>query len=241
MSLPILNAPQYTLTVPSTKKKIKFRPFLVKEEKILLMAKESNNLNDIVSAIKTIITNCTYGKIDVNELATFDIEYIFLQIRGESVGKTIELSFVCNNKKGKKVCGESVPFMVDLKNLKVKFPKGHDKKIKITETIGCVMRYPEMDTILELGEIEKTKDFNIISLICESIEMIWDKDEIHYTKDLPKQDIIDFLDSMTTEQFKGFKQFFETMPSISYDIKTKCPKCESSINYTLRGIQDFFG
>lgn len=248
MSLPVLTSPEYSLTVPSTSQEISFRPFLVKEEKILLMAKESNDQKEIVSAMKNIISSCTFNKVDVNTLATFDIEYIFLNIRANSVGKLVDIALKCNSKvEGQKEpCKGKISMKIDLSKIKVEFPEGHSKKIKINDTVGCVMKYPSFDTLTTLGIINEdisgnNLDRSIYELVASCMESVWNNDEVHYTKDISKDDLNNFLDTMTSEQFKKFKEFFETMPALTHTVNYKCPSCGKEDTYTFKGITDFFG
>lgn len=243
MSLPKLSVPKYSIQIPSSKKDITFRPFLVKEEKLLLMAKESNDHKEVIEAMKTIISDCTYDAIsrdDVADMSTFDVEYIFLQIRSKSVGGVVEFSLVCDNIREdiNKPCKNSIPVQVDIDKINVFFPENHSPKIKITEDIGCVMKYPSLNTLMSIGD--DVKDSDMFDVVAGSVEMIWDKDEVFLAKDLQKEEIITFFDSMTTAQFKSFKEFFETMPVLKHTINVKCTKCNKKVERTLQGIQDFF-
>ncbi len=240
-NLPQLNAPSFTTVIPSTKENVKFRSFLVKEEKLLLMAKESDEIVDIINIVKDIISSCTFNSLDVDSLATFDVEYLFLQIRSKSVGRIVNMDFICNNTVDGKLCGEKIPISIDLDELEVSCPENHTNKFKITDNIGCVMKYPGLDLLSYIKELSTNSSNNeILKVIIELIDYIWEGDNVFYAKDTPKESLEEFIDSMTIEQFGCFKTFFQTIPSIEHEIVKKCPKCDKVLKHKLKGLQDFF-
>jgi hypothetical protein len=249
MALPVLTTPKYKLTIPSNGKEISYRPFVVKEEKILLMAKESKDPKEVIDSIKEVIAACTYNEVDVQSLATFDIEYIFLQIRSKAVSNTAEIALKCNHElEDGRYCDNKINLIVNLSTIKVEIPEGHTKKIPLTDTVGVVMRYPTFDLIDSLGifkqEIADIKEgiekVDLFKVIQESIELIWDGEELFYAKDASPEEMCAFMDSMTEEQFKKVRNFMDTIPSITHTVKFKCPVCLNESLYTFKGISDFF-
>ena len=235
MSLPVINAPTYELAIPSTKEKIKYRPFLVKEEKILLLAMEEDDEKTITIALKQIIENCTDGKVDVDKLALFDLEFIFLRIRAKSVGENVQVSLLCEDD------GETyVPVEIPLEEIKVVHTKGHKNKIKLTKDIGITMRYPQlnmmaMQTQGETPTVEAT--FNILG---DCIENITEGETVHERADFNDEELKTFLESLNTKQFQSIQQFFETMPKLQHIVEVENPKTKVVNTITLEGMQSFF-
>ena len=235
MSLPVINAPTYELAIPSTKEKIKYRPFLVKEEKILLLAMEEDDEKTITIALKQIIENCTDGKVDVDKLALFDLEFIFLRIRAKSVGENVQVSLLCEDD------GETyVPVEIPLEEIKVVHTKGHKNKIKLTKDIGITMRYPQlnmmaMQTQGETLTVEAT--FNILG---DCIENITEGETVHERADFNDEELKTFLESLNTKQFQSIQQFFETMPKLQHIVEVENPKTKVVNTITLEGMQSFF-
>lgn len=250
-SLPKLTVPTYTLTIPSTKKKVKFRPFLSKEEKILMMIKQSKNKDEVLQAMKDIIAVCTFNKLDINILAMFDVEYIFLQLRAKAVGEVIDIDMKCANEielpkaddhpagvePEKKECGNLVPFSINIEDIKVHFPKDHTNVIKLEKNIGITLRYPSINDI-DILEDESKTDVDVINHL---ISNIFDKDNVYEVSETPKVDIEEFIDNINPKQIEDIrKKFFYSMPSLSYTVKYKCSKCGNTGEYTFKGINDFF-
>ena len=244
MALPTIATPTYTLKVPSTNKSITYRPFLVKEEKILLMALESGDEKQMADSMKITISNCvSTEEFDVNPLALFDIEYIFLNIRAKSVGEVAEPVIKCTNED----CDEEITLSVDLTKVKVKKDRKHKKDIPLTDNIGVIMKYPDLDVVAKyeplIGEAAAAKASQteaLFGMIRESIETIWDGEELHSTKDYTMEEIDTFINSLDTKSFEKIQQFFETMPKLQHTVKYKCEKCETEGESTLTGLQDFF-
>jgi hypothetical protein len=242
MALPKLTAPEYTLELPSTGKKIKYRPFLVKEQKLLLTANEDDDEKEVIDAIKQVIKNCCLTKtLDVEDLPLFDIEYIFLQLRAKSVGEKATLFFThqeCpknNNSPSKK----QTEVEVDLSKIKIKKDPKHSTKIKLTNDVGIIMKYPKIELINTYTE-EDVSGEEIFKLIGKCIEQIYDSEGSYSSTDYTPEELDDFISSMTESQFGHFKDFFETMPSLTHSIKFTCVECEKEEEIEVKGIQHFF-
>ena len=233
MTLPTMNIPTYELEVPSTKKKLAYRPFLVKEEKILLMAMEEDKESQLNRALKQVVNNCTFEKIKVDKLPLFDLEYIFLRIRAKSVGEVTKLSLLCQDD------GETyVPVEIDLEEIEVEFQEGHTTKIELTEDVGIIMSYPTFE-FLDLNIAEA--DVNtLFTLIGNSIHQIYEGETVHERADFNKKELKTFLESLTSEQFKKVQNFFETMPRLRHTIEIENPKTQVMNSVTLEGLQAFF-
>ena len=238
MPLPKIVTPTYELELPSTEEKIQYRPFLVKEEKLLVIALESEDTKQITTAIKTVIKNCIVTKnIKVEDLPTFDIEFLFLNIRGKSVGEELEVNIICPDD------GETqVPVKINLDDIKVQKNEEHTKRIKIDGNIMMEMKYPSLDQF-----IKTNFDFNqknameqSFELIGSCIDKIFTADEAWSTADVTKKELVDFLESMNSSQFKDIEKFFETMPKLSHKIKVTNPKTEVETEVVLEGLASFF-
>ena len=237
MALPKLNTPTYELEVPSTDEKIKYRPFLVKEEKILLMALESGKNADIIQAVKDIVSECTFGKIDLGTMPMFDIEYIFLNIRAKSVGEISKLKLLCPDDKKTYVDTE-----VNLSEVQVQVEEGHTNKIELTDDMGMIMTYPTIDSFTETG-IQNVTASNMLDVISVCILQIYEKngEKVYQAKDQTKKELIEFVEQLNTKQFKELQKFFDTMPKLKHTVKVKNPKTKKSSEVVLTGLNDFFG
>jgi len=238
MPLPKISTPTYELELPSTEQTIKYRPFLVKEEKLLVIALESEDTKQITNAIKTVIKNCIETKgIKVESLPTFDIEFLFLNIRGKSVGEEIEVNIVCPDD------GETtVPVKINVDDIKIQKNSDHNKQIKLDDSIMMEMKYPSLDQFIKSNfdlSANNTMDQSF-ELISSCIDKIYTEDEVWSTSDVTKKELIDFLDQMNSTQFKEIEKFFETMPKLSHIIKVKNPVTEVESEVTLEGLSSFF-
>ena len=238
MPLPKIATPVYELELPSTGKTIEYRPFLVKEEKVLVIALESEDTKQITTAIKNVIKNCIKTKgIKVEELPTFDIEYLFLNIRGKSVGEEIEVNVTCPDD------GETqVPVTINLDDIEVQKNDEHTNRIKVDDSIMMEMKYPSLDQF-----IKNNFDFNdknamdqSFELIATCIDKIFTEDEVWAVEDCSKKEIVDFLEQMNSSQFKEIEKFFETMPKLSHKIKVKNPKTKKENEVVIEGLAGFF-
>ena len=237
MALPKLTTPTYELEVPSTDEKLKYRPFLVKEEKILLIALESGKNEDIINAVKEIVTECTFGKVDLGSIPMFDVEYIFLQIRAKSVGEVSQLSLLCPDDKT-----TYAQIEVDLSEVMVQVDKGHNPKIELTDEMGLIMRYPTIDSFVE-NNISEITASNMVDVIASCILQIYDKkgEEVFDAKDQSKKELVEFLEQLNSAQFKELQVFFDTMPKLKHVVTIENPKTKVKSDVILQGLNDFFG
>ena len=236
MAVPKINVQTYELAVPSTDEKIKYRPFLVKEEKILLIAMESGETKEMLQAVKDIVDECTFNKLKLGDMPMFDVEYIFLQIRAKSVGEVSELTLVAPDDKETKVNIE-----IDLSEIKVQESEGHTNKIELTDEMGIYMQYPTVDTFGKSGMTEITAT-NMLDVISSCIFEIYDKkgEEVFQAKDSTKKELVDFIEQLDTKQFAKIQDFFDTMPKLKHEVKVKNPKTKKESKVTLTGLNDFF-
>jgi len=233
MTLPTINVPTYELEIPSSKEKLTYRPFLVKEEKILLLAMEQDNENEMLAAVRQIIANCTYDKINIENLALFDLEYIFLRIRAKSVGEISKLQLLCEDD------GETYAEVeVNLEDVQVNFQDKHTNNITLSDDISLIMEYPQFNVVgLKEGDSETKYVFKLIK---QSISQIIDGETIHERVDFSDKELDTFLESLTTEHFKDVQNFFETMPKLQHEVKFKNPKTKKQNKVTLEGLNSFF-
>ena len=238
MPLPKIATPTYDLELPSTGQQIKYRPFLVKEEKVLVIALESEDNKQITNAIKAVLKNCILSKgIKVESLPTFDIEYLFLNIRGKSVGEDIEVNIICPDDEQ-----TEVPVTIALDDIEVQRDDNHTNKIKVDENIMMEMKYPSLEQF-----IKNNFDFNdknamdqSFDLIATCIDKIYTEDEVWASADCTKKEMKDFLEQMNSNQFKEIEKFFETMPKLSHSIKVTNPKTKVKSEVVLEGLASFF-
>ena len=237
MALPKLTTPTYELEIPSTDEKIKYRPFLVKEEKILMMAMESKSSADITQAVKDIVMECTFNKVDISNMPMFDVEYIFLNIRSKSVGEVSKLKILCQDD-GKTYADVEL----DLNEVKVQVGDDHTNKIELTEDMGLIMKYPTIDSFSETG-IRDINPSNMLDVISTCILQIYEKkgEKTYDPKDQTKKELTEFIEQLNTKQFKDVQKFFETMPKLKHEITVKNPKTKKESKITLTGLNDFFG
>ena len=237
MALPKLTTPTYELEIPSTDAKIKYRPFLVKEEKILMMAMESKKNTDIVQAVKDIVSECTFNKVDMSDLPMFDVEYIFLQIRSKSVREVSKIKLLCPDD-GKTYADVEL----NLNEVKVQVGDDHTNKIELDKNMGMIMKYPTIDSFSETG-IRDINPSNMLEVITTCIQQIYEENgkKVYETKDQTKKEITEFIEQLNTKQFKDVQKFFETMPKLKHEITIKNPKTKKESKITLTGLNDFFG
>ena len=238
MPLPKIATPTYELELPSTKQKIKFRPFLVKEEKLLVLALESEDTKHITTAIKTVIKNCISTRgIKVEELPTFDIEFLFLNIRGKSVGEEVEVNIIAPDD------GEtSITVKIDLEDIKVKENEEHDKQIRIDDSLMMEMKYPSLDQFIKNNfDFEDSSVDKSFELIATCIDKIYNEEEVWSTADVSKKEVIEFLEQMSSAQFKQIEKFFETMPRLSHTVEVKNPVTKVKSTVVLEWLSSFFG
>ena len=238
MPLPKISTPTYELEIPSTKRKIRYRPFLVKEEKILIIAMESQSDTEIANAVKDVLSTCILTKgVDVETLSTFDIEYIFLNIRGKSVGEDVEVLVTCPDDEKTKV-----PVRINLDDIKISNSKDHNRDIKLDDQLKMRMKYPSINEFIKsnfvVGDIKPEDTFD---LIISCIEQVYNEEESWSTSDCTKDEMNDFLDQLNSNQFKEIEKFFDTMPKLSHTLKVKNPNTNVVNDVKLEGLSAFFG
>jgi hypothetical protein len=238
MPLPKISTPTYELEIPSLKKSVKYRPFLVKEEKVLIIAMESEDPKQIAEAVKTVISNCIVTRgIKIEQLATFDIEYLFLNIRGKSVGETVDVLITCPDDGN-----TQVPVSINLDDIQVEFREDHSRDIKLDDNLTLRMRYPSMQEFVKSNfiagsEISVDETFDMIT---SCIEQIYSEEESWSSSDVTKKELKEFLEQLTSQQFKDIEKFFETMPKLSHTIKVTNPNTEVESEVVLEGLTSFF-
>ena len=238
MPLPRIATPTYELELPSTEQTIKFRPFLVKEEKLLVIALESENTKQITNAIKTVIKNCIETKgIKVETLPTFDIEYLFLNIRAKSVGEEIDVNIICPDDEE-----TSVSVKINVDEIKIQTNEDHTNKIKLDDTLMMEMKYPSLEQFIKNNfDISNNSAIDqSFELVASCVDKIYNEDEVWAAADVTKKELMDFLDQMNTAQFKQIEKFFETMPKLSHTIKVTNPNTEVESEVVLEGLSSFF-
>ena len=239
MPLPKINTPTYELVLPSTGKKIKYRPFLVREEKILIMAMESEEMTEITNAIVQILSDCIISNdVKVESLATFDIEYLFLNVRAKSVGETVEVNVTCPDD------GETqVEMSIDIDTIKVQKTKGHTNIIKLDDDLSMKLKYPSLEQFVEnnFETADGTSEVGqSLSMITSCVEMIYNSEESWEASDYSKKELDEFIEQLNTKQFKEIEKFFTTMPKLSHTIVVKNPKTKVESEVVLEGLAAFF-
>ena len=227
MTLPTLTLPTYSIELPSTEEMVDFRPFIVKEEKILLIALEGGEYEPIVRALKDMVNTCTFEKLEIDKLPVFDLCFLFLNIRAKSVGEIIEPSLICAE------CSEPNPVKINIAEMKVTKKSNHTNKIDLGEGVGILMKYPVLLDEEEKGDVS-------ISLIVSCIEMIYDGEQIYKSEDRTKEELVEFIENLTHNQFENIIKFYDTMPELKHIVKYKCSKCDKANQVVLEGLGDFF-
>ena len=235
MALPKLNTPTYELELPSTGETIKYRPFLIKEQKLLLIAQESNTEKDIARAMGTLVSECTFKKVNAKINPMFDIEYVFLKIRAKSVGESVELNLTCPDDEVTKV-----KHTVAIDNIDINIKKDHSKEVQLTDDIKLTFRYPVMSDLINMGA-DTGETEQIFHLLSSCIETIESGDDVHQRSDITKKEIEEFIDSFSNEQFEKVTSFFDTMPKLRHVIEVTNPKTSVKSEITLEGLESFLG
>ena len=237
MALPTVDLPTHELEIPSNKKKIKFRPFLVKEEKVLLLALESDNDGNIREAVLNLLKGCVTSRIKLENLATFDLEYIFLNIRAVSVGEVVDIQVTCQDDEK-----TQVKYQLNLTDVKVSFPEGHTNKIMLNDDLGVIMKYPSFNRFVESQFAQKdVNEDTVIEIIAESIDQIFQGEEVYDESTTTPKEFVEFVESLTTQQLEKLQEFFETSPRLEHKFKIKNPNTDVESDYTISGLQSFFG
>jgi len=238
MALPIVETPRYELTLPSTDIKVQYRPFLVKEEKILFMALESGDENEMQNATREILKQVTFNKIDVEQLPTFDVEYIFLQVRAKSVGEIAKFKIICPD--DKETYGE---VEVDVSKVEVQVDDKHTNNVVLDEKrkLGVVMKYPNMRVLYSTSNIKEMKYDDIMKLVIGCVDYIYEGEKNYPTKESTTEEMQAFFENLSQDQFVHMRKFFESMPRLRHTTKVKNPKTGVESTITFSGLQDFFG
>jgi len=245
MALPKIKTATHELTLPSNGVNLTYRPFLVKEQKILLMALESEEQSEMLRAIKQIIANCVVGEIDIDSLPMFDLEYVFLQLRARSVGEIIDLNlshFNGENSEGEK-CEGSYQYALDLLQVEVFKEEGHDPKIILDEEdgIGIILKYPTLNMADNIQEAAEKSQIEVITdMVVTCVDVIFDKDDVYPASESTHEEISEFLNELSQEQFEKITNFFSSMPKLKKDIQWTCPLCEKDETTELEGMANFF-
>ena len=232
MALPRIDTPTYQLTLPSTQEKIDFRPFLVKEQKIIMMAQETQDESQMIRAMSDLVKSCTNNKIDIDKLPIFDVEYMFLKIRGKSVGETVEINLICPDDNE-----TQVPTKINLDDIQVQMTVGHNNIINITDKIKMELRYPIYDDATQVGGLETTD--GVFKLLNKCISKIVYGDTEYNRVDITDKDIEEFLEQLNTEQFQKIVEFFNTMPKLRHVVEVTNPKTKVKSEFVLEGLQSF--
>ena len=235
MSLPKLESPKYEAKLPSTGKKFMYRPYLVKEEKILMLAMESGETKQIMQSVKDAISSCTYGKVDPDSISVFDLEYIFLKLRSKSVGEVSKVNVTCSK------CEKKTTVEVNLEEIDVNMKEAPETKIKLTDKIGVIMRWPKVDMIADIADKtpEQQKEA-VFDIITECIESIYDDKKIYPTSDSTKEERAEFIESLNQNQFKLLQKFIENMPKLKHKLDFTCEHCKAENSITVQGLKNFF-
>lgn len=235
MVLPLMKTATYLMTVPSTGKEVEFRPYTVKEEKVLMIAMESKDQKQTFRALKSVIKDCVQENIDINRLTLFDFEYMFLQLRAKSVGEVVDLNLKCQAEE----CGGVVPVSVDLDSITVsEMPESN--VVKLDDKIGVTFNFPSLDIAERYQEADMEKVSSVFDMIVDCTESIFDEEEVYDCKNETRENIINFYESLSSPQFAKVSEFFQTIPTVEKDIEYKCPKCGHENQVELKGLQSFF-
>jgi len=232
MALPKIENPTYAIEVPSLKRRVEFRPFLVKEEKVLMIAQESKDDKKILQTIKDIISACSYEKLDPNECTTTDIEYVFLQLRAKSVGETVTVKIKCEK------CDTYASVVIDLEDIKVSNIKEIDNTIEITDSIGVILKKLSLADSEKIKTKDSIKAFN--QMIMYSIESIYDADSVYPASESTEKELIEFIDSLSHKHLEKIQAYIENIPKLQYTVKFKCAECGHDNEIVLEGIESFF-
>jgi hypothetical protein len=241
--LPKLDIPIYEVKLISTGKTVRVRPFLVKEQKLFLMASESDDQKETINVIRQVLKNCILDEVDVDNLPTFDLEFLFMNLRARSVEEVVDLRYKCNNTiKGEngeeKKCNGSVEFKLNLLEVEPTVNPNHTNKIQLTDKLGVVLKYPTFEMIQKYESMNENDV--MLNVLIDCIDYIFDADNVYYAKDTPKEELIDFVDNLQQGHLEKIKVFFDTMPEIKKDVHFACPKCGYEEDIEIKGMQNFF-
>jgi hypothetical protein len=239
MALPKIATPTFDITLPLSQTKIQFRPFLVKEQKILLMAMESGEKDVIESNIKHILSDCLLTEIDIDSLPLVDMEYYFLNLRARSVGEIIQSKYKCENIVDEKICGNSLETSFNILDIKLEVNEEVDSVIELGNGVGIKMKYPSFEVVDRIKGLDSVTDA-AFELIVECVDYIFENDNFYYAHETPKPELMTFIESLTKEQFDRVEKFVENLPSLKKELDITCPKCGFNHNITIEGLESFF-
>jgi hypothetical protein len=245
MALPKIDVPVYETKLISSGKTIKYRPFLVKEQKLFLMAAQAADEKETIDVVKQVLNNCIITDIDVDDLPTFDLEHLFMQLRARSVGEVVNLKYNCNNtvkddKGEEKSCDSLVKFDLNILDIKPIIDNKHSNKIEISDKLGIVMKYPTLSLIKDVGNLANEDVDTVLNVIISCIDYIYDAEQMYYAKDSTKEELLEFIENLQQEDMEKIQVFFTTMPKIAKELDFKCKKCGYEETITVQGIQNFF-
>jgi hypothetical protein len=241
--LPKLDIPIFETKLISSGQTVKFRPFLVKEQKLLLMVNQNDDVKEAIKVVKQVLKNCIVDDINIDDLPSFDLEWMFLNLRAKSVNEVVDLKYQCNNiikdeNDENKQCSSVEKFQIKLLDIKPTKGENHTNKIQLSEKLGIVMKYPTFEMIAKLDN--KSEDEILMDLLTNCIDYVYDEDNIYRTKDLPKEEIVEFIDSMQQKDLEKIQDFFETAPKIKHTVNFDCKKCGYKEDIPVEGLQNFF-
>jgi len=239
MALPKIEFPTYVLTLPLSKKEVTFRPFLVKEQKLLMMAMESGDKDSMERAVKQILNNCTLSDLDINKIPLVDVEFFFLNIRARSVGEIVDLKYRCENLVEGNKCGHMMEHKVDLLDIKVDGLDKYNDIVKVTDKIGIKFNYPEFSIIEKLNSVESASDV-AFELVAGCVDYVFDDDQMYYAKETTKEEMMAFLQSLSAESFEKIDTYFDSLPSLKKVLNIRCGKCGFDHSITVQGLDGFF-
>lgn len=242
--LPKLDVPIYSVKLISTGKEIRIRPFLVKEQKLFLMAAESEDSKETINTIKQVLKNCVLDDVDIDSLPTFDLEYLFMNLRARSVEEVVTLKYKCNNTvkdtKGEDtVCNGTVDFEVNLLEIQPTKHADHTNKFMLNDRIGICLKYPTFEVVQKYEQMEENDI--MVNILIDCIDYLYDEEQVYYAKDSTRKELEDFIDSMQQKDLEKVRVFFETMPEIKKDFDFHCSKCGYEEKMEVKGLQNFFG
>ena len=241
MALPKMDTPIYELDLPLSKKHIRFRPFLVKEQKNLLMAMESGDSKSIEQNVKQVLNNCTVTEnIDIEKLPVLDVEYYFLNLRARSVGEIVENKYRCDNTVDGSVCGNIMETSLNLLDIKIEGIKEDDGVIQLTDTISIKLKYPEFSVVEKLSRLTNVSDI-AFEMIAESVEYIYDGEQFYYAKETTTEELVEFIEGLNQQQFAKIEDFFANLPKLEKKIEMKCSRCGFEHKLDVEGLESFFG
>ena len=241
MALPKIDLPVYEITLPLSKKQIRFRPFLVKEQKNLMMAMEADDKETIERNIRQVLTNCTVtDNINIDKLPVLDVEYYFLNLRARSVGEVVENDYICNNQVDGKECGGKMKGTFNLLDIQVDIDPNVKDVVQLTEKVSLKLKYPEF-SVMEKVSAEKNAVETAFKIIVDSIEYIYDGEQYYYAEESTPQELMEFVESLNQEQFNKLESFFDSIPKIRKKVEIKCSKCGFDHSIVMEGLENFFG